>query len=114
LISIDVARGLSTGPDGERLGADNHARPCVGVFKSPFPRDLVIFGDKFPPNGSKNDPMVPRTTLECPHEGPGVEKLSADWYRHRQGVLEYHDLKDLTQQKPKVRQTKAWFWEGTL
>ena len=33
---------------------------------------LSIFGDTCPKNGSKNDPMVPRTTLGCPHEGPRV------------------------------------------
>ena len=34
---------------------------------------LSIFGDKCPQNGSNNDLMAPRTTLECPHEGPSVE-----------------------------------------
>ena len=32
-----------------------------------------MFGDKCPEHGSKNDPMAPRTTLECPHEGTSVE-----------------------------------------
>ena len=38
-----------------------------------FLRDIVIFVDKCPQNGSKNDPMVPRTSVGCPHEGPRVE-----------------------------------------
>ena len=33
---------------------------------------LSIFGDKCLQNSSKNDLMAPRTTLECPHEGPSV------------------------------------------
>ena len=31
---------------------------------------LSFFGDKRPQNDTKNDLMAPRTTLECPHEGP--------------------------------------------
>ena len=55
-----------------------HARPFVGVSQSQYFRDLVILSDKCPRNGSKNDTIVPRTTLECPHEGPRVE---SDWCR---------------------------------
>jgi hypothetical protein len=47
----------------------------MGVFKSQFIEHLSFFGDKYPQNGSKNDPMVPRTTLGCPHEGPRVVYL---------------------------------------
>ena len=45
-----------------------------GISKVDFQETLSIFGDKCPQNGSKNDPMAPRTTLECPHEGPSVVK----------------------------------------
>ena len=48
-----------------------------GVFKSQFLRDLFIFGDECPQNGSKNDKMAPRTTLRCPHEGPRVATVEA-------------------------------------
>ena len=51
-----------------------HARPFVGVSQSQLFRDLVNFGDKCPQNGSKNDLMVPRTTMGCPHEGPRVAR----------------------------------------
>ena len=43
-----------------------------GYLKSKFQETLSIFGDKCPCNGSKNDPTAPKTTLECPHEGPFV------------------------------------------
>ena len=43
-----------------------------GISKVNFQETLSILGDKCPRNGSKNDPMAPRTTLECPHEGPSV------------------------------------------
>ena len=43
-----------------------------GISKVNCQETLSIFGDKCPQNGSKNDPMAPRTTLECPHEGPSV------------------------------------------
>jgi hypothetical protein len=46
--------------------------PSWGYLKSHFSRDLVNFRDECPQNGSKNDPMAPRTTLGCPHEGPRV------------------------------------------
>ena len=41
-----------------------------------FWKILSTFGDKCPRNGSKSDTMVPRTTLECPHEGPRVDGSS--------------------------------------
>jgi hypothetical protein len=40
-----------------------------GYLKVNSLETLSIFGDKCPQNGSKNDLMAPRTTLECPHEG---------------------------------------------
>ena len=48
-----------------------------GSSKVNFQETLLISGDKCPQNGSKNDPMAPRTTLECPHEGPSV--VSLEW-----------------------------------
>ena len=47
--------------------------PSWGYLKVRFQETLSSFGDKCPQNGSKNDPMVPRTTLGCPHEGPRVD-----------------------------------------
>jgi hypothetical protein len=44
-----------------------------GISKVNFQETWSIFGDKCPQNSSKNDPMAPRTTLECPHEGPSVD-----------------------------------------
>ena len=46
--------------------------PSWGYLKSRFQETLSIFGDECPQSGSKNDPMAPRTTLECPREGPSV------------------------------------------
>ena len=43
-----------------------------GYLKVNFSESLSIFGYKCPQNGSKNDLMAPRTTLECPHEGPSA------------------------------------------
>ena len=54
-----------------------HARPFEPSIKSHFWKISSIFGDKCPRNGSKNDTMVPRTTLECPHEGLRVVTMSA-------------------------------------
>ena len=57
------------------------ARECIevspevlrgGISKVDFQETLSMFGDKCPQNGSKNDPMAPRTTLECPREGTSV------------------------------------------
>jgi len=45
-----------------------------GISKVNFQETSSIFGDKCPQNCSKNDPMAPRTTLECSHEGPRVVK----------------------------------------
>ena len=46
--------------------------PSWGYLRSQISRDLVDFDDKCPQNGSKNDPMAPRTTLKGPHEGASV------------------------------------------
>ena len=43
-----------------------------GYLKVNSSETLSIFGDKYLHNGSKNDLTAPRTTLECPHEGPSV------------------------------------------
>ena len=43
-----------------------------GISKVNFQKTLSSSGDKSPQNGSKNDPMAPRLTLECPHEGLSV------------------------------------------
>ena len=48
-----------------------------GYLKVNSSETLSIFDDKCPKNGSKNDLMAPRTTLECPHEGPSVEREGA-------------------------------------
>ena len=45
-----------------------------GISKVNFQETLSIFGDQYPQNDSKNDPMAPRATLECPHEGPSVAR----------------------------------------
>ena len=58
------------GPDGRQSKATQG--PSWGYLKVNFQETLSFFGDKCPQNGSKNDPMVPRTTLGCPHEGPRV------------------------------------------
>jgi len=41
-----------------------------GIQKVNLEEILPIFCDKYPQNGSKNDTMAARKTLECPHEGP--------------------------------------------
>ena len=51
----------------------HHSMLSVGVSQSQFFRGLVNFWQKCPQNDSKNNLMAPRTTLECPHEGPSVE-----------------------------------------
>ena len=56
----------------------DHARLFVGYHKVNYSENLSIFGDKYPQNGSKDDLMAPRTTLECPHEGPSVVSVEAD------------------------------------
>ena len=43
-----------------------------GYLKVNSSETLSFFGDKCSQNGSKNDLMAPRTTLECFHEGPSV------------------------------------------
>ena len=48
--------------------------PSWGYLKVNSSETLSISGDKCPQNGSKKDRMAPRTTLECPHEGPSVEQ----------------------------------------
>ena len=49
-----------------------------GISKVNFQETLSISGNKCPQDASKNDPMAPRTTLECPHEGPSVEYHGAN------------------------------------
>ena len=56
----------------EESASRSHARPFEGVFKSQFIKDLSTVGDKYPKNGSKNQPMAPTTNLGCRHEGPRV------------------------------------------
>ena len=46
--------------------------PSWGYLKVNSSETSSIFGDRCPQNGSKNDLMAPRTTLECPHERPSV------------------------------------------
>ena len=59
------------GPKGG--GAEERSQgPLWGYLKVNSSETLSIFGDKYPQNGSKNDLMAPRMTLECPHEGPSV------------------------------------------
>ena len=63
------------GRENERIGRvvqGENARPFVGASKSQLIEDLSTFGDKYPRNGSKNEPMAPTTDLGCPHEGPRV------------------------------------------
>ena len=47
--------------------------PSWGYLKVIFSETLSFFGDKCPQNGSKNEPMAPRTNLECPHIGVCVD-----------------------------------------
>ena len=47
--------------------------PSWGYLKVNSSETLSISGDKCPHNGSKNDLMVSRTTMGCPHQGPRVE-----------------------------------------
>jgi len=57
--------------------------PSWGYSKVNFQETSSIFGDKCPRDGSKNDPMAPRTTLECPHEGPPVVSGPLSAHRSR-------------------------------
>ena len=50
----------------------NTRSPSWGYLKVDSSETLSIFADKFPQNGSKNDLLVPRTTMGCPHEAPHV------------------------------------------
>ena len=43
-----------------------------GISNVNLQETLSSFDDKCPQNGSQNDPTAPKTTLECPHEGPSV------------------------------------------
>ena len=59
-------------PNNQRQRRTSHApkpRKALrgGISKVNCQETLSTFGDKCPQNGSKNDPMAPRTTLECPH-----------------------------------------------
>ena len=74
--AVSYERGTPVQPAPEPLPSEE-GTPTQGpswgyLKKSIFKRTLSIFGDECPQNGSKNDPMAPRTTLECPHEGPSV------------------------------------------
>ena len=53
-----------------------HPRPFEPSIKSHIWKISSTFGNKYTQNGSKNDTMAPRTTLECPHEGPSVVRLA--------------------------------------
>ena len=46
--------------------------PSWGYPKVNSSGTLSFFRNKCPHNSSKNDLMVPRTAMECPHEGPRV------------------------------------------
>ena len=59
-----------------RMSGATHV-PSWGYLKVNFSESLSIFGDECPQNGSKNEPMTPRTNLECPHEGPRVDDGAA-------------------------------------
>ena len=58
---------------GDARAPPAHARTFEPSIKSQFWEILTTFGDKYPQNGSKNEPMAPRTNLECPHKGPSVD-----------------------------------------
>jgi hypothetical protein len=51
------------------------SRSSWGYLEVNSSETLPIFGDKCPQNGSKNDLIAPRTTMECPHQGPYVVSL---------------------------------------
>jgi hypothetical protein len=53
-------------------GAPCHPRPFEPSIKSHTWKISSTFGNTCPQNGSKNDTIAPRTTLECPHEGPSA------------------------------------------
>ena len=74
LRSPDRARKEGTTEPERLLSASSSPRKALrgGISKVNFQETLSIVGDKCPQNGSRNDPMAPRTTLECPHEGPSV------------------------------------------
>ena len=57
---------------GNREQQSTTQGPSWGYLKVNSSETLSIFGAKCPQNGSKNDPIAPRTTLGCPHEGPSV------------------------------------------
>ena len=57
------------------------------------------FGDECPQNGSKNDPMVPRTTLGCPHEGPRVVRPLSDAGRNDLKGFQHFYLKHSSHQR---------------
>jgi len=66
-----------------------HARPFVGYLKVNSSETLSTFGGKCPQNGSKNNLMVPRTTMGCPHEGLRVDRLTRQSTGSKKCVQEY-------------------------
>ena len=60
-----------------------------GYLKVNSAEILSIFGEKCPQNGSKNDLMAPRMTLECPHEGPSVDfERQRHWQQPAPGIVD--------------------------
>ena len=85
--------------------------PSWGYLKSQFSRDLVNFRDECPQNGSKNDPMAPRTTLGCPHEGPRVDSGdSGDRFRAKREQLEILELSPYSSSPNLASTVKAIIW----
>ena len=71
-------RGLSCAPIRRLSGCMCTTQgPSWGYLKVNSSETLSFFGDEYPQNGSKNDQMVPRTTMGCPHEGPRVVQAPA-------------------------------------
>ena len=66
--------------------------PSWGYLKVNSSETLSVFGDKCPQNGPQNALMAPRTTLECPHEGPSVsapplrQPISTERIQNEKGV----------------------------
>ena len=58
---------------------------------------LSSSGNKCAQNGSKNEPRAPRTSMECPHEGPRVVRLAQS---HKLNVLHRRRLMHPTSTTP--------------
>ena len=67
-VSRDQARGMR----GQQRPLSSTQGSSWGYLKVNSAEILSSFGDKCPQNGSRNDLLATRTTLECPHEGPSV------------------------------------------